>query len=524
MKNKVAIIGHMVADPTFLPLSGDLSSDRVTIRPFNYTRVVTPDGFLADHIAFLKRELGMLRADRFSVWEMQGCTGLLLASHLRRHRVDVCLENYIDDDIAESAFDRLRDFDPNTVVISTTFMLTQKHLLTVTQRIRQEVPNAWILAGGHYIHATLSSLKTGEARKYLSRIDVDGVVNDSQGEAALLDFCRRFPDELNKVPNLIWQDHQGITHFNDTRPEQNDIDSTVIDLKGVEEGSVISIRTARSCKFKCAFCSYPEMAGPVSLMDLDHVMTTLRQARDLGAKAVIFIDDTFNVPKDRFEALLDRMLQENINVPWYSFLRCQFIDERIVKKMARSGCAGVFLGIESGSDMILKNMKKGAVKDFYWTGIEWLRGEGILTVGSFIVGFPGDTAETVSETAEFIDQSGLDYHFTQPFYYLHNTPIHRKAEKFGLQGSGLRWKHNTMNWQEAMTHISNMFCDVTNSTFINPDYTLWEIAFLRARGMGNDDIKEYRKRINQMTREQMRTYSLSGGNPTSRPEASSILN
>ena len=205
----------------------------------------------------------------------------------------------------------------------------------------------------------------------------------------------------------------------------------------------------------------------------------------------------------RFEALLDRMIEEGLEMPWYSFLRCQYVDEPLIKKMARSGCKGVFLGIESGSNRILKNMKKGAIVEFYRDGIKWLRDAGIVVVGSFLVGFPGETAETVAETQKFIETSGLEYYFIQPFYYLQHTPIHKRADDWDLTGNGLFWSHKTMNWSEAGDHVNRMFLEIENSTFVNPDYTLWEIAYLQSKGMTDKEILAYRQEINTMTRAQM---------------------
>ena len=77
--------------------------------------------------------------------------------------------------------------------------------------------------------------------------------------------------------------------------------------------------------------------------------------------------------------------------------------------MAQSGCKGVFLGIESGSPHILKLMTKAATIEKYADGMKLLRQYDILTFGSFIVGFPGETSETVKETADFIKENKPDY-------------------------------------------------------------------------------------------------------------------
>ena len=245
-------------------------------------------------------------------------------------------------------------------------------------------------------------------------------------------------------------------------------------------------------------------------------MATLWKAKRSGVKTVFFVDDTFNVPRPRFEALMDRMIEEGLEIPWYSFFRCQYSDEALIKKMRQTGCTGVFLGVESGSDRILKNMKKGAIVRFYRDGVRWLREQGIITVGSFIIGFPGETDETVEQTRTFIEESGLDYYFIQPFYYLHHTPIHKRAEEFGLTGEGLFWSHNTMNWSQAVAHINRLFLDIEAATFVNPDYTRWEIAYLHGKGMSSEEILDYRRMINRMTAKQMETYGITAGDVTSR--------
>lgn len=513
---RIAIIGHMTPDPNEIPLPGSPGLAKKLLTTHNFTRVVTADGTLADHVAYLKRERGLAPEERFTVWDMFLCGGLLLKSHLERNGFEVLYVNAIDSDNEAASLAEVSRFGPDIVALSTTFVLTKRHLAVATKRVRQATPDAFIVAGGHHVLTTLMHMTAERQTQYLGASGLDGFIHDSQGEAALLALCQSYPDDLARVPNLIWRGVDGEITHNLRTPEANDINATPIALDESHRGSVVHIRTARSCAFKCAFCSYPTIAGDLALMELDHVIATLRRAKEVGVEAVIFVDDTFNVPRPRFEALVDRMIAEGLDMPWYSFLRCQYTDEGLIAKMARSGCAGVFLGVESGSDVILKKMKKGAIIRFYWDGLKHLREHGITTVGSFIVGFPGETEETVEATRAFIERSGLDYYFVQPYYYLHHTPAHKRAAEFGLTGEGLFWSHDTMNWSQAIGHIHRLFLEIEGPTFINPDYTLWEIAYLRSKGMTLDEIKAYRTNINDMTRAQMTTYGIVEGTTTSR--------
>ena len=503
---KVAIIGHMIPAPDEIPMPDGPAESHKLLKGQNFTRVVTPEDTFCDHLAYLSRLKGLGTSEAFNVWDMYPCAGLLLRSHLERNGIEATLVNRIGTSNESEAFEALRAFAPDIVVLSTTFVLTRRHLSDIGKRLRAELPGAWLVAGGHHVFTTLMHLAPAQRGQYLDVSGFDGLIDDTQGESALLDLCRRFPDALSAVDNLLWRRSDGTVVDNPRRPEANDINDTLIEFDRVASGSVAHIRTARSCAFKCAFCSYPTIAGELALMDVDNVIATLRKAKARGVETIIFVDDTFNVPKPRFETLIDRMIEEDLGLTWYSFLRCQYIDEQLVEKMARSGCAGVFLGVESGSDDMLKRMKKGAIIRFYEKGVKWLRAHGIVTVGSFITGFPGETADTVAATRRFIETSGLDYYFIQPFYYLRHTPIHKRAAEYGLKGNGLMWTHDTMNWRQAIDHINRMFLEIEGAVFINPDYTLWEIAYLRSRGLGLDEIRDYRVMINAMTRAQMKKY------------------
>ncbi|NQV84057.1 MAG: radical SAM protein [Rhodospirillales bacterium] len=508
---RVVVIGHFVTSPVVSELPKDSRRAEMMVSMSNYTRVVTDDGQFIDHVELLSRQQGRPAEDPLSVWNMHLTAGLLLSSHLRRHGFTVKRINTLASE-NDPQLDEIEAFNPDIIAVSTTFVLTSSHLKAVGSALKRRFPDTFVVAGGHHVSTTLMKMNDAAKAAYLKSSGVDAFVDDVQGEAALLELCQNFPDKLDTVANVIWRRPDGEILVNPRVPEENDVNETLIEFDDLEPGSIVHIRTARSCSFKCAFCSYPTIAGPLASMDLDHVMVTLRKAKAAGAAAVFFVDDTFNVPKKRFEKLVDLMIAEDLEIPWYSFLRCQYVDENLVKKMRKSGCAGVFLGVESGSDKILKNMKKGAIASFYKDGIRWLKEAGIITVGAFIIGFPGETPETVEETKNFIETFGLDFYFMQPFYFLHHTPIFKRAEDYGLTGEGFFWSHATMDSVQAHEHLRRLFREIKNSVFVNPDYTLWEVVYLLSKGMSLSEFVDYRKSINDMTINQIDTY-LSPGSP-----------
>src|SRR5262249_47072636 len=122
-----------------------------------------------------------------------------------------------------------------------------------------------------------------------------------------------------------------------------------------------------------------------------------------------FIDDTFNVPKRRFKELLRMMIRNRYDFKWNSFYRADHGDEQAIALMAETGCEGVFLGVESGSDTMLKAMNKTARRKDYLKAIPLLQQHGISCYASLIIGYPGETRETVDETIDLIERAAPDY-------------------------------------------------------------------------------------------------------------------
>jgi p-methyltransferase len=260
------------------------------------------------------------------------------------------------------------------------------------------------------------------------------------------------------------------------------------------------MRTARSCAFNCSFCNYPTRAGKLTLAGIEAVERELDSIRQLEAvKNVVFIDDTFNVPLPRFKDLCRMMIRKNYGFNWYSYFRCSNSDEEAIDLMAESGCKGVFLGIESGSPAILKKMNKAATIEKYAEGMRLLRQRGVLTFGSFIVGFPGETKETVSETVEFIAENRPDYYRAQIWYCEPGTPIDQRRSEYAVDGEGFVWRHATMDSLEAMDHIDRLFLTITESKWLPQwSFDFWIIPYLTGRGVTVDQFGQFMSAANRL--------------------------
>lgn len=220
-----------------------------------------------------------------------------------------------------------------------------------------------------------------------------------------------------------------------------------------------------------------------------------------GVNRIVFIDDTFNVPKARFKEMCRAF--NKYDFKWYSFLRVQFIDKDTVKLMRDSGCCAVYLGIESANDHILNNMNKRAKRADFERSIALLHKNGIKSVGAFIIGFPGETNQSIKENQDFIESTGMEFYTLKEFYYMEHTKIHAEREKFGLTGMGNKWSHDTMDSVKAYKHKIDLFKEIKRSCFVDPDSSLWHIVLLQDAGYSFDEITAMQMEINTVIADQI---------------------
>jgi p-methyltransferase len=396
------------------------------------------------------------------------------------------------------------DQKPVCVAITTTFYVINLPVHEIVEFIRERNPKVKIVVGGPLIanHARNSG---GDALKAaLDDIGADIYVVEGQGEYTLTSLVKALKTggDLSRIPNLIYSE-QGKLLRTGTVPENNSLLENYIDWSDFpdrELGRTIQMRTARSCAFNCSFCNYPARAGKLTLAGIDTVKQELDSTQKLGnVRNIVFIDDTFNVPLPRFKQICQMMIENRYPFSWFSYFRCSNSDEEAIELMAKSGCKGVFLGIESGSQSILKNMNKAATIEKYVDGMKLLHQYGILTFGSFIVGFPGETEETVKETVEFIRETKPHYYRAQTWYCEPGTPIDSRRSSYGIEGEGFVWRHNTMDSLEAMDHIDRLFLTIENSIWLPQwSFDFWIIPYLLGKGIDLDAFRNFMSYAHKM--------------------------
>lgn len=409
----------------------------------------------------------------------------------------------------------LVNYDITAICLLTTLYVTPDPIVEIVNFIRSLNKDVKIVVGGPFI-STMCRTHDDDYIAYVAEyiLKADYYVNSSQGEKALVEIIQALNnnESIDHINNLFYI-KGGELVKNEKKVEQNSLVENMVDwsLFKSDDKEYVNLRTAISCPFTCAFCGFPENAGKYQTVTPEMVIEELKQLKEYNPslKSIYFIDDTFNVPKARFKDLLKLMIKHNLNLSWHSYYRCQFADQESIELMQESGCEGVFLGIESGSDKILANMNKGSKVRHYERGIEQLKEAGITTFGAFITGFPGETEETVRETVQFIENSGLDFFRTQMWFCEHITPIWRQREKYDIEGEGFNWIHSTMDSKTAANYVEEVFCEVKNVTWLpQHDFDFENVWRLVHSGMEVEQVKKLAQAFNAGIKEKVLNPSL----------------
>lgn len=383
------------------------------------------------------------------------------------------------------------------VAITTTYYVSPMPIIEIITFIRQHNRKVKIILGGPYVSNQCVASDQVTLEFLFKSLGADFYVNSSQGEYALYRVLDALKNNkaFTDIDNLIYKRGPKFV-FTNQSVEENDLDECWVDwglFDGKILGPAVQMRTARSCPFSCAFCGYPERAGKYTFTQVETFEKELNLLRDKGTvRNIAVIDDTFNVPQERFKEICQMMIKNNYGFGWYSYIRCQFLDRETVELMKASNCQGVFLGIESGSQQILEKMHKSAKIEDYKKGLALLKEHGILTFASFIVGFPGETQETVQETMDFIEETAPDFYRVQLWYSDPITPIMREKDKYQIEGQGFNWRHATLDFAEGCDLIDRMCCQVKNSRWLAQyNFDFWMIPTILGNGMKIEQYKEF---------------------------------
>jgi hopanoid biosynthesis associated radical SAM protein HpnJ len=275
----------------------------------------------------------------------------------------------------------------------------------IAERLKQAKPSIKVgLVGANIAVDPRGSLEKAPSVDFVTGKDYDFTIRDvAEGR------------DLNTIAGLIYRDQDGIIRENDERPMLENMDELPFvtpvykrDLRienyfiGYLKHPYISLYTGRGCKSRCTFCLWPQTIGghKYRVRSVENVVEEIAWAKRTmpQVKEFFFDDDTFTDNLPRAEAIAREL--GKLGVTWSCNAKANVPRENL-KVMRDNGLRLLLVGYETGNQQILYNIKKGMRIDVARRFTKDCHDLGITIHGTFILGLPGETRETIEETIRF---------------------------------------------------------------------------------------------------------------------------
>lgn len=180
--------------------------------------------------------------------------------------------------------------------------------------------------------------------------------------------------------------------------------------------SLAGIMTTYGCPYQCDFCSKPIFGDRFRRRGMDRIFEEIRDIRNWGYDGLWIADDGFTLELDHLRAFCEKLIREKLDMKWFCLSRVDSITRRDMDLMQQSGCRKVYLGLESGSNEVLRLMNKQTTVEMAEETVALFAQSGIKSAGFFMIGYPGETYASIETTLEWSLTLPLDeISFTIPY-------------------------------------------------------------------------------------------------------------
>jgi radical SAM superfamily enzyme YgiQ (UPF0313 family) len=329
-----------------------------------------------------------------------------------------------------SLFSQIAEFEPDLVGFS---IITPNYPVAHLQirELRRRYPKIRIIAGG--IHATL----------FPEDVIADGAdaVVLGEGEALIerLIACFEHEQSLSDLPGVVFRDEAGKVMRTAGWSQVSALDELpVVDrsLYNLPRYTHHSMLASRGCPHHCAFCcNYTGTVrnDGVAIRWHEKVLDEMQLLRDrFGAQEIFFADDIFLLRKQDIRQFCAACATRRLGLRWIGQMRADRVDPAIATAMAEAGCQRIYFGVESGSEKILRDARKGMTKAQIQRGVAAAIAAGLRVKTGWIYGLPGSLAEQY-ESVDFMLElrpHEISIHQLIPFP---GTVYYNEPKRFGIQ-------------------------------------------------------------------------------------------
>lgn len=339
---------------------------------------------------------------------------------------DLLIDEITDSDVTVIGFSVV---DPNQYVTC-----------EVIRKIKKKCPQKIIVAGGPVC-------STSDERKWLKK-NTDGLLDFiivGEGEKPLTELIR----QINSSAANTHLNISGVVDCRyDNTMELHSMPSP-LDLSGLSFPDydrfdlssyvtrVASVMWTRGCIANCAFCKEKSLWDRYRARTIQSILEELMFWQKKNISEFVVYDSLVNGNPKHLEALCDEIISKKLSICWSALaIPNKFLTKKLLKKMKQAGCFVLIYGLESGSEKVLKLMRKRFLLHEAVQTIRNTKSVGIKTAVNILVGFPGENQEDFEKTLNFIhnNHNYIDrIDAVTPLQLVRGTCLFNHYQEFGIQ-------------------------------------------------------------------------------------------
>lgn len=241
---------------------------------------------------------------------------------------------------------------------------------------------------------------------------------------------RKGPGFLDNGPREYIKDLDSLPFPHQTAPEV---------LKDYEKYPALAFKhmfATRGCPYDCFFCGSRNIwSRKARFRSPENIAREIKGLQQRGVYSVAFEDDTFGINKNYIKQVCDAILANCPDIKWSSELHVRLADDDTVSLMKEAGCYSISIGIESGNNQILKEMRKDITIEEALAACRIIKKHGLELCAFFMVGFPQETEETLNDTLKAMNAINCDSLVYSIFTPYPGTESYEFCKNNGLIGN-----------------------------------------------------------------------------------------
>ena len=416
------------------------------------------------------------------------------------HRSENVLHETLETLWRKELVGKLEEFRPDVVGVGCTFTMNHKSMVDIFDMVKDFDENIITIAGGvHVTNATEIVLKDCLSADFALRYEAElsfgnflKYIKSESNDGVLHSVSTLYNERYYEVVDRLTPEGEDLNVI----PDYGSVDiSQLIDLGEIgtfrywrpKNSKSTAILSNKGCRARCSFCSVRNFNGKdVRMKSVETVIDEISRLQDkFGINHITWLDDDLFFDVGRTLELFNTMIKRNMNLTWDAsngiIASAAVVHPELVAASAESGCIGMYFGIESGNDKILRDVyKPSSVKHYLKLGELMRKYPKIFTRGFLIIGFPHENLSQIRDTIRVAIDMGLDWYTVQLLTPLPSTEIYNQMVEEGMIESGslniegegytmfsVRESERQRKFEELSQRKNSDFINLLNA---NPDY------------------------------------------------------